>query len=75
MRCLDWNGRRLTPMPVATTQATGKIHKLAQLAGVLLICASPVACQAGALGTGEWLVIAGALLWGGGRFTGWLFHG
>jgi hypothetical protein len=63
-------------MPTVTIQATGKLHKIIQIAGVLLMCAGPVACTAGEGGmVGGTLIVAGLAVWYAGRFTGWLFHG
>jgi hypothetical protein len=61
-------------MPV-TIQATGKLPKLLQLIGVLLICAAPVACAADAYGATAYLFIIGAVLLAVGRFAAWWFYG
>jgi hypothetical protein len=61
-------------MPV-TIQATGKLPKLLQLIGVLLICAMPIACAAGSYDTTAYLLLSGAALYAIGRFSAWWFHG
>lgn len=63
------------PDKVYTTQATGKAYKLAQLAGVLLLCAGVVACTQREIQATTWLMLAGGLLYGAGRLLAWWNHG
>lgn len=81
-------GNPLTPRPdativatapgeVVTTEATGKLYKATQLAGVFLMCAGVVACSAVQNGQHAsalfWL--AGSALYAVGRIAAWWHHG
>lgn len=61
-----------------TTQQTGKVPKAIQLAGVLIILASVVACASGNPAAGAGAIfgfMVGGLLYAVGRFAAWWWYG
>ena len=60
---------------IVTTQQTSKIYKAIQLIGVLMICASPVACVGGHADGSAELIGFGLLLWLGARLGAWWANG
>lgn len=63
------------PGPVQTIQATGKMPKILQLVGVVMVCASVVACVGGERGASSLLLMLGIAAYATGRFSAWWRHG
>jgi len=64
------------PSGVVTTQQTGKVWKLLQLVGALLLAAGVTSCMLKADGgTMSLLFLAGGALYFTGRFGAWWKHG
>ena len=67
-----------TPSPqrsVVTTEQTGKKYKAIQTVGVLMICASTVACVGHNIAATSFLGGVGMIVWIAGRVGAWWDHG
>jgi hypothetical protein len=60
---------------VQTVEQTSKGYKAGQLIGVLMLCASPIACSAGEHHASAWLMILGFVIYICARIGAWWNNG